>query len=192
ASAACSVLESVTIPDSVTTIYDGAFSGCTSLANITNNLGYFISNGLLCQNNDDPNNTSVLYCLNESATSVIIPDGVTKIENDAFSYCTSLTNVTIPNSVSEIGSRAFYKCTSLTSVTIPDSVTVLGDLAFSYCRSLTSATIGSGITKVGRKNEINVSVDLPFEGCDNLTSVTYNGKTYERISSVYSAINNRH
>ena len=80
--AGCTCLTGITIPDSVTTISVGAFSGCTGL------------------------------------TSVTIPDSVTTIGRAAFSGCTGLTSVTIPDSVTTIGNYAFWGCTGLTSVTI--------------------------------------------------------------------------
>ena len=49
-------------------------------------------------------------------SSVIIPDSVTTIGEDAFYQCTSLTSVTIPDSVTSIGKNAFSECTSLTDV----------------------------------------------------------------------------
>ena len=50
-------------------------------------------------------------------TSVTIPEGVTKIGDYAFQYCSSLTSVTIPEGVTTIGEGAFYGCSALTSVT---------------------------------------------------------------------------
>ena len=92
----------------------------------------------------------------------VIPDGVTKISDEAFFGCTELESVVIPDSVTSIGEDAFAWCDSLTSIVIPDSVTTIGDGAFSYCDSLTSVTIGSGVISIG---------DSAFYGCDNLTSV---------------------
>ena len=66
-------------------------------------------------------------------TSVIIGDGVKTIDSDAFRDCKSLTSVTIGNSVTSIGSRAFYECTGLTSITIPNSVKSIGWDAFKGC-----------------------------------------------------------
>ena len=80
----CDSLESVTIPDSVTSIGDRAFSGCDSLASIT------------------------------------IPDSVTSIGVYAFYWCSSLESVTIGDSVTSIGYRAFNDCNSLESVTFKD------------------------------------------------------------------------
>ena len=69
-------------------------------------------------------------------TSVTIPNSVTSIGEDAFSYCRGLTSVTIPNSVTSIGIGAFEYCSGLTSVTIPNSVTSIGSWAFYNCSNL--------------------------------------------------------
>ena len=172
----CTSLTSVTIPDSVTSIGDWAFSYCTSLTSVTlpdsvTSIGY----------------EAFFNCI--SLTSVTIPDGVTSIGEDAFRNCTSLTSVTIPDSVTRIGERAFYYCTSLTSVTIPDSVTSIGEFAFSGCTSLTSVTIPDSVTSIGGwafyECTSLTSVTIPdsvtsigngaFKGCTSLTSVTIPG-----------------
>ena len=76
-------------------------------------------------------------------TSVIIPNSVTNIGEQAFAGCYSLTSVTIPDSVTSIGVGAFFKCYDLTSVTIPNSVTSIGESAFLRCFSLTNITVNA-------------------------------------------------
>ena len=71
-------------------------------------------------------------------TSVIIPNSITEIGSEAFSYCTKLTSITIPDSVTEIDTDAFATCTSLASVTIGNSVANIYMRAFAYCNQLTS------------------------------------------------------
>jgi hypothetical protein len=114
---------SYTIPNSVTSIGDYAFYGCSSLTSVT------IPNSVTSIGKD-----SFASC--ESLTSVTIPDSVTSIGDFSFFYCSSLTSVTIPNSVTSIGDRAFYGCSGLTSVTIGSAVTSIGEDAFSNCNSL--------------------------------------------------------
>ena len=98
----------VTIPDSVTSIGNYAFSGCSSLTSVTipdsvTSIGYY----------------AFQSC--SSLTSVTIPDSVTSIGSSTFQSCSSLTSVTIPDSVTSIGDSAFYWCSSLTSVTFKNT-----------------------------------------------------------------------
>ena len=125
-----------TIPNSVTTIGDHAFSGCRSLTSIT------IPDGVT-----KIGDYAFFDC--SSLKSVTIPDGVTTIGDHAFSACSSLKSVTIPNSVTTIGNSAFSGCSSLTSINIPDGVTEIGSSAFSGCSSLTSVTIPGSVTEIG-------------------------------------------
>lgn len=66
----------------------------------------------------------------ENITSVIISDGIEKIDIGAFGMCTQLASVTIPDSMKEIGYMAFYWCSSLSSIDLPDSIESIGDAAF--------------------------------------------------------------
>ena len=54
----------------------------------------------------------------------------------AFEGCTSITAVVIPDGVTEIQDNAFYGCTSLETVTISSSVTLLRNCAFCDCPNL--------------------------------------------------------
>ena len=117
-------LTNVIIPDSVTSIGNSAFSGCTGLTNMT------ILNSVTSIGNHAFSGCTGL-------TSVIILNSVTSIKDTTFFGCTGLTNVIIPNSVTSIGNHAFSGCTGLTNVTIPDSVISIGYGAFYECTSLT-------------------------------------------------------
>ena len=156
----CSGLSSVTIPNSVTSIGGGAFFGCSGL------------------------------------TSLTIPSSVTSIGDGAFYGCSGLTSLTIPNSVTSIGRDAFIVCSGLTSLTIPNSVTSIGNNAFSFCSGLTAITVASGNPTYDSRNNCNTIIetatntlivgcqntvipnsvtsigDYAFSGCSGLTSVT--------------------
>ena len=122
---------SYTIPNSVTSIGYGAFSGCTGLTSIT-----------IPDSVTSIGSNAFEYCT--GLTSITIPDSVTSIEQRAFWGCSGLTSITIPNSVTSIGDLAFYRCSSLTSITIPNSVTSIGYEAFNGCTGLTSINVASG------------------------------------------------
>ena len=145
----CGSLTSVTIPESVTSIGESAFS-CSGLTSVT------LGNGVTSIGDWAFDSCSDL-------TSVMIGSSVTSIGNYAFAYCRSLTSIAIPDSVTIISDYAFDNCSSLTSMTIPDSVTSIGDYAFVECSDLMSVMIGNGVTSIG--NDV-------FEWCESLTSVT--------------------
>ncbi len=142
----CTVLTSVTIPDSVTSIGTYAFFACSSLTSVAipdsvTNIGW----------------QAFAYC--RGLTNVALPDSVTSIGDHEFSGCSGLTSVTIPNSVTSIGDNAFYECSALTSVTIPNSVASIGNNAFYGCSSLTNVMIPDSVTSIGSN---------AFYGCSNL------------------------
>ena len=126
-----------TIPNSVTTIGEGAFNGCESLTSI-----------------NIPNRVTTIgnyaFCGCTSLTSINIPNSVTTIGNSAFWNCNSLTSINIPNNVTTIGEKAFCGCTSLTSINIPNSVTTIGNSAFWNCRNLPSQVSSDIIQRFGK------------------------------------------
>lgn len=136
----CKSLESVVIPDSMTTMC-GAFSYCTSLKTVN------IPSGV----------TNLKYAF-EGCTSlegVVVPESVTSM-NCAFRGCQALESVVIPGSVTSLV-NAFGGCTALESVVIPESVTNMSE-AFVNCTSLKSANIPAAAT----------NLSYAFDGCENL------------------------
>ena len=95
-------------------------------------------------------------------SSVIIPEGVTKIGAWAFSECEELADVKIPEGVTEIGEDAFSDCKALAKVLLPNSMRVIGAYAFDTCTSLIDVTIPEGVEKLGA---------YAFSGCISLSSV---------------------
>jgi hypothetical protein len=136
---------SVIIPNSVTSIREGAFDCCTNLTSVRVEEGN--------SRYDSRNNCNAIIetesnTLVAGGKNTVIPNSVTSIGDDAF-YRKSLTSVTIPNSVKSIGNTAFYGCSGLTSVSIGNSVTSIGSYAFSGCSNLTSITIPNSVTSIG-------------------------------------------
>ena len=190
----CSSLKSITIPDSVTSIGEYAFNMCENLISVeipdsVTNIGEFAfgwtpwlgekieENPLVIVNN-------ILISGAGCKGDIVIPDGVTTIQSQAFYANTDLTSIVIPDSVTSIGSMAFWSCAYLTSINIPKSVTSIGESAFYYCYNLTSIEIPDGVTSI-EDNTFSLcgltSIEIPdsvtsigngaFFNCSGLTSI---------------------
>ena len=151
-------IDSIVIPNSVTYIDVHCLLGY-KLKSIKVNIG----NPKYDSRNDcnaiieTETNTLIVGCAN-----TIIPDSVTSIGEDAFSWC-NIENICIPNSVTTIGARAFEFCFSLFSIEIPNSVTTIGKAVFKGS-ALKSIVIPESVIHIGED---------AFEGC-YLESITVN------------------
>ena len=169
----CNQIQSVTIPESVTSIGKSAFEHCSKLDSLTINgvatsmIGAYAFNGCtsltslsLVGSFQTIGDYAFAYCT--SLTSLLLTGNVQKIGDHAFYSCSSLNTVTFPKSPTSIGSHAFDSCTSLNSIEIPGTVTEIGDYAF-IDAGLTSVTIDEGVKSTGA---------YMFYKCGNLTTVT--------------------
>ena len=162
----CSGLTSVTIGNSVTSIGFGAFYGCTGLTSViwnAKNYADFASNNTpFYADYDKEWGYQIQFDLRPQITSFTFGNEVEYIPANLCNGMSNLTSVTIPNSVTNIGGSAFSGCSSLTSVTIPNSVTSIGDYAFYRCSGLTSVTIPNSVTSIEYS---------AFSYCTGLTSM---------------------
>lgn len=114
----CSSLTTITIPRSVEIIRDSRdFSSCNNLASIyvdSDNLYYSSDNGILY----NKSKTALLACPNAKTGTIVIPSGVERINDEAFSRCKNITTIIIPNSVTLIGNSVFWGCNSLISINV--------------------------------------------------------------------------
>lgn len=144
----CNQLESITLPETLKTIEEEAFTGCDSLKVITLP--------------DSVTSIGRLAFSNRKIEEIIIPNGVTILEPQAFSFCRQLKKVILPDGIKEIGESAFSDCTSLEGIEIPKSVTKICDHAFEDC-GLKTLTIPDTV------EEIHWTA---FYGCNQLESIT--------------------
>ena len=132
---------SLTIPNSVTTIGEEAFSNCTELKG-----SLTLSNSLKTIGN------KAFYMCNRLNGSLTIPNTVTTIGISAFYGCTGFNgSLTIPHSVTTIGKSAFCNCQGFKGdLTIPSSITTIEAYTFSYCSGFNGKlTIPNSVTTIG-------------------------------------------
>ena len=112
----CSKLTSITIPRYVTSIGNGAFGYCTELSSFSvnsSNTSYAAVDGVLYTYDKK---TLIAYP-NKKTSSYEILDGVTKLNESAFSGCSNLASITLPSSLTNIGSSVFSGCDNLSTIT---------------------------------------------------------------------------
>lgn len=135
-----------TIPSTVTTIRQEAFSGAKWLIGVSvpdsvRSIGYNAFRGC------------------DSLENVKLPKELGTIESGLFALCGALKKIVLPSSVKKINDGAFTECTSLESFVVPAGVESLGYQLFSGCSSLKEVRLGKGVKTI----ESNV-----FENCTQL------------------------
>lgn len=134
--------------------------------------------------------------------SIMLPEGIDKIDDYTFYYCTNLVNIIIPIGVTTIGESAFYECGSLLDVTFPNSVTTIKESAFMNCHKLRRVYIPNSVTKIDVQafrycNGIeNITIPngtiemLAFAQCDNLKNVTFGDGVTKIGNSAFGSCKN--
>ena len=120
-----------------------------------------------------PNHVKTLYRYlfsGTNVTNVVLQDGLTDIEQYAFSDCTALLSVTLPKTLQTIGTYAFGKnVPKLTTMTIPNDMTnfSINSQAF-YSTKLSNDCINQLTSKAFYIG------DSAFRGAANATELTIN------------------
>ncbi len=169
----CSSLKSISLPENLTTIVDRAFSNCSSLETIS------LPEGLTTIGASAFSGCS-------SLKSISLSESLTTIGEAAFGYCRSLKSISLPEGITRIEDGAFQECTSLQSISIPDSVTSIGSAAFQMCHALESISLPDSITTIETKAFLDCTslkyISLPdgldaiganvFRHCASLESIS--------------------
>lgn len=144
ACAECDQLNTLTLPEGVTSLGLGAFSDCPNLQQVT------LPASL--QSMQD-----LTFYRDSSLVLVDLPEKVRRIGASTFAYCMQLDSIGLQYGLRCIATRACYYCPTLRSVRIPGSVSAIGEYAFAYCTGLEQIVMEDG--------PIAVTPDV-FEGVD--------------------------
>ncbi len=143
----CTKLKTITIPNTVTTFGESAFSGSY----------------LTTVNIPDACKTLSKYLFYKCSRldSITFTNNVTleTIDIAVFYGCTGLTTITLPSTVTEISNAVFESCKNLQTINLPQSLTKIGYFAFSNCSKLTKITIPKNVVFIGEN---------AFKGCTYL------------------------
>ena len=156
----------IILPNSVTTVEDMAFYGCSglktihfgaSVSKIGDTLPLFLSfegcsslESITVSPNNSRYSAEGNCLLNSSQTIVfgcktsVIPDSAKKIADYAFFGCTGITEIVIPNNVTTIGEYAFYGCSGIKSLTLGKNVQSFGYSTFFGCTAIEELSVASG------------------------------------------------
>lgn len=117
-------IKSIDIPESVFTIGQGAFQTCKDLERIS-----------LPRKIEDIGNAAFSEC--SSLTSIQLPEGLPQVPNELFMSCSNIKSIVIPEGPTTIWFYVFKNCINLESVTLPASVKMIHGGVFLDCPSLT-------------------------------------------------------
>lgn len=151
--ASCDNISEVVLPNSLTGIGNGAFSG-HGLRKFSGKFASFDNRCIIVD--------GWLKCFaGNGLTSYSIPNGVVAISDFVFAG-TDLIQVDIPTTVSYIGSSAFQNCKRLTEIALPSELRDIESFTFKGCINLATITLPNSIIKIN---------SCAFEGCGNLSQI---------------------
>lgn len=174
-------IESVTLPDSLTTIEKNAFYNCEKLKSVTippnvSSIGLAafvegLSESSLTEIKVDPENpyfsekdgvvfskdgTKLIVFPSGHSGDYQIPDGTVSVGDYAFYYCVNVSSITVPGSVRSLGEGAFGNCSSLTKAVLNEGLEEIGEYAFQSSSGIRDIIIPASVKSVG-KNGLRLS-----------------------------------
>lgn len=185
-------LKKVTLPPTVKTIYEGAFSGCPNLESInlenvtTIYAGAFEGCSAL---NDIGNGNRLLrgcYVGDRAFAATGLERLIVDVNLDpssggggAFAACDRLFTVGVTGGVSVLGGGVFASCAALDQICLPHSIDRLSGGTFAGCSNLRTVVFPT-------KNIIFDDSEGPiFAGCPKLTMVGMAGTTAETYAAAH-------
>ena len=150
------VLEDLLLHDGITAVGVETFEGCVSLLTTKKDGMAYLGNG--------DNRYFLLLDVTDKTAAALAPEpGLKIVGSYAFTGCRNLTTLTLPAGVTSLSDYAVSGCSALQNVQLPDSLTVLGAYAFAGCASLAHVDLPQHLFGIG---------DCAFSDCSALSAVT--------------------
>lgn len=114
-----------------------------------------------------------------------LPESLTTLDYNAFSYCASLSSVKIPGKVERISPYSFYKCSNLPKVELAEGIKFIDNQAFYYCDHLQSINFPSTLTSIGYEafRETDLSeVNIPGSVENIGSNAFYRNKNLKKLT----------
>ena len=115
---------------------------------------------------------------NQKIEAVVLPTSLKEIGDSAFECCSKLLTINIPENVTDIGKCAFKGCSSITSIKLPDSITRINAECFAGCEKLKDFKIPSSVSHISRHSFMNcasiVDIEIP-DGIHGLAENIFSG-----------------
>lgn len=196
-------LESVELPESLTTIDNYVFSGCTSLRHVQlpdslQSIGYeAFYNCTSLEEIDLPDSLTEFYIANQGLDYNVflgctalkkarLPVALERIPSGLFKGCTSLTEVEMPVMTDIISSGAFYGCESLESITLPPYLQKLSSKVFNSCPNLKQVVVPCWSLDFNRDGDPNLEGDnVPFGDPATVTVYGYRGSPVQELAEEF-------
>lgn len=137
------------------------------------------------------------YC--GTGGEVVIPEGITSIDNLVFQDNINITKVVFPDSLEKVGDYAFAGCKNLVSVKLNFGLGSIGKYAFAMCSGLTEITIPNSVyeiwigafarctrlTKITVPDSVQTLMISAFINCTSLSEITVPLRFKSYLRSVF-------
>lgn len=163
----CTGLETVYLPDNITSVNLWGFRGCYSLKSVR-----------LSEKLSQVGDYGFSGCT--SLDNVTFPASMTSVASNSFSDCTALRKLDLGQNLLIIGPSAFENDKALDGIEIPSTLYGLGVASFKNCTSLPYVEVKS-ISSVGKE---------AFMGCTGLKWISLSDKTTSLGENSFAGCNN--